>query len=494
MQFKMETKKTKNQNRTGYFLKNIAIFGIGNIGTKFIAFFMVPVYTNVLSASEYGTIDLIAAVSMLAVPLLTLNVEEAVMRFSLDKNADYSMILSCGLFVLCIGFAAGLLLIPAASCFHVLSEYAAAVFLYVCSYGACQFFLCFLRGKELLSAYCAGSILNSFLIAGFNILFLNYFAWGITGYLSAYIAASLITAAFCAAMGSVFSHIRNGRLNKRLLKDMVTYSAVLIPNSFMWWIMNSSDRLMVTALAGADANGIYSVASKFPALMAAFSSIFTKAWSYSAIREDESEDRDAYSSQMFSELAAFLIVTACFLIFIMKPFLSVYVSQDFYSAWKYTPFLITGSVFLSMASFLSISYTVKKDSLGFLISGTMGAVINVILNLILIPKTGIYGAAAATCVSYLVVFLYRAWDVRKYISICIFRKKNVWGIVLLVAASGMMFVENTAVCESVTGLCLLLAACLFREELYVIWSMAAGRIRGFRKHRKKTGAGKQEQE
>ena len=117
MQFKMETKKTKNQNRTGYFLKNIAIFGIGNIGTKFIAFFMVPVYTNVLSASEYGTIDLIAAVSMLAVPLLTLNVEEAVMRFSLDKNADYSTILSCGLFVLCIGFAAGLLLQPAAFMF-----------------------------------------------------------------------------------------------------------------------------------------------------------------------------------------------------------------------------------------------------------------------------------------------------------------------------------------------------------------------------------------
>ena len=56
-------------------------------------------------------------------------------------------------------------------------------------------------------------------------------------------------------------------MDKNLLRQMLTYSIAFIPNTFMWWIMNASDRVMVSAMIGTAANGIYSVSYKIPGLV-----------------------------------------------------------------------------------------------------------------------------------------------------------------------------------------------------------------------------------
>lgn len=66
-----------------------------------------------------------------------------------------------------------------------------------------------------------------------------------------------------------------------------------------------------------------------------------------------------------------------------------------------TPFLIIGCVYLTLGTFMATSYTVHKDSFGYLFSGSFGAVFNILLNFILIPVIGVYGAALATCISYI---------------------------------------------------------------------------------------------
>ena len=75
------------KNRSKYLLKNAAVFAMGSIGTKMIAFFLVPLYTNLLSTSEYGVVDLVTTISTVLAPMLILNINEAVMRFSLDEHA-----------------------------------------------------------------------------------------------------------------------------------------------------------------------------------------------------------------------------------------------------------------------------------------------------------------------------------------------------------------------------------------------------------------------
>lgn len=69
-------------------------------------------YTNVLTTSQYGTVDLITTISTVAGPMLTLNIAESVMRFGLDKDADKEKNTQCGSIVLLIAMIIGLVLIP----------------------------------------------------------------------------------------------------------------------------------------------------------------------------------------------------------------------------------------------------------------------------------------------------------------------------------------------------------------------------------------------
>ena len=430
------------QQRNKYLLKNTVIFSIGNFGTKIISFFLVPLYTNILTTREYGTVDLIYTIGMVLVPLLTLNIGESIMRFALDKDADCDKIMSTGITILIFGAIIGLLILPIANLFESVSNYSIYIYLYTLTLAFSQIFLCYLRGKEFLLKYSIGNIIQSLTIAIFNIIFLIGMKKGIEGYLMAYILANVCTGLYGFWAGKVNLVIKKYSIDIELSKNMIKYSVVLIPNSFMWWIMNSSDRMMVSAMISVTANGVYAVAYKIPTLLSTITTIFNQAWSYSAIREDESEDKEEYNNRVYENLVTIVIVVATGLLMIMKPFLSVYVGKEYYAAWHYVPYLIVGFVFMTLGSFIATSYTVHKDSMGFLISGTVGAIINLILNFILIPMMGVSGAAFATCISYFGVFVYRIKDTQKYIKLRVFKRKQIWGYALLILSAMTCYLDN----------------------------------------------------
>ena len=394
------------ESRSKYLIKNTLIFTIGNIGSKVISFFLIPLYTNVLTTSQYGITDLITTMITVAVPILTLNICESVMRFGLDRDSDYEKNIQIGTFIFIIGMLIGILIIPFCKIYNQISDYAIYIYFYVLMFAASQLYLCDLRGKELLISYSVGSILQTFCIAVFNIIFLVILKLGIKGYLLAYIVANTIVAFYAILVGKSYKSFVIRKLDIDLMKKMIKYSVVLIPNSFMWWIMNSSDRIMVTSMIGTAANGIYAVSYKIPTLMSVFTSIFNQAWGYSAIKEDGATDELDYNNKVLRLLVAFTMLIAIGLITITKPFLSLYVAKAYYEAWKYVPFLLIGSVYMTFGTFFASSYTVHKDSFGYLFSGSFGAIFNIALNFVLIPIIGVFGAAVATCISYIMVFVF----------------------------------------------------------------------------------------
>ena len=427
-----------NSTRRKYLIKNTLVFAIGNFGTKFISFFLVPLYTHALNTEQYGTADLVYTIGMVLVPVLTLNVGDAIMRFSLDKDADHNRIMSIGLISLLFATLISTLIFPICSLFPQTHNYSVYIFLYTITYAYSQVLLCNLRGKELLLQYSVGNIIHSLAIALTNIVLLLWLRQGVEGYLTAYIISNVLTAVYAFFVGKVHTTFANFHLDISLIKSMLKYSIVLLPTTFMWWIMNSSDRLMVSAMVGVAANGIYTVAYKVPTMLSTITTVFNQAWSYSAIREEGSNDENKYSNTVYRRLTAIVMLVAGGLLMLMKPFLRVYVSKEYFAAWEYTPYLVIGFVFMTMGSFLATSYTVHKDSKGFLFSGTAGAVINLILNYLLIPVMGAAGAALATCISYAVVFVYRALDVRKYIELDIVNIVDALGIALVITSGFTM--------------------------------------------------------
>lgn len=430
------------KDRNNYLIKNAIIFTLGSFGSKIISFFLVPLYTYVLTASEYGVVDLVVTVGTVAIPILTLNISEAVMRFALDKDADKEKITQIGTRILLIGILVGLLIFPVCGFFNKISQYSTYIYFYVISLAASQLYLCDLRGKELLIYYSIGNVLNTFFIAVLNIVFLLVLKEGIEGYLKAYIIANALTAIYAIIAGKGYMSFYPLRIDKKLLLQMVKYSIVLIPNSFMWWIMNSSDRIMVSGMVSVAANGIYAVSYKLPTLVSTLTTIFNQAWSYSAIREEGTADEGEYNNKIFKVLIGMVMLIGIGLLTFAKPFLSVYVSKEYYVAWKYMPFLTVGCVYLTMASFMATSYTVHKDSFGYLFSGMFGAIFNIMINFVLIPLIGVYGAAIATCISYILVFVFRLFHTRKYIRYNIYNKEFIVGSTILVLSACMMFINN----------------------------------------------------
>lgn len=430
------------KNRSGYLIKNTIIFTIGNLGSKLISFLLIPLYTNVLTTSQYGVVDLISTICTVLVPLITLNICEAVMRFCLDNNANKEAITKIGTVIFIVAMIVGILTIPICGLFPQISDYAVYVYFYVVTLAASQLYLCVLRGKEQLLQYSFGNILQTLFIALFNIVFLLVLHAGTKGYLLAYILANLLVAFYAFFIGKCYRSFGKIKVEKTLVKAMVKYSVVLIPNSFMWWIINASDRVMVTVLIGAAANGIYAISYKIPTLVSTLTSIFNQAWSYSAIREEGAKDEAEYNNKIFRVLTGCVMLVGIGILAFIKPFLKIYVTADYYEAWKYVPFLVVGSIYLTLGTFMATSYTVHKDSFGYLFSATFGAGIKIIINLLFIPIIGVFGAAIATCVSYIAVFIFRFFHTKKYIKYSIANKEFLIGSILMTLSAGFIFLNN----------------------------------------------------
>ena len=443
----------KQESRSRYLIKNTVIFTIGNLGTRLISFFLVPLYTYQLTTSQFGVVDLINTIGTMIGPILILNINESVMRFSLDKDANRYKIISVGTLIYLTSFISGILLLVFSNFYKPLIGYGVFVYLFTIGYAGHQLYFGYLRGKEKLVSFAVGNIITTLSIALLNILFLLKFHWGINGYLLAYIVSYFLTILYAVITGGVLPDLKKWSLDPKLGKAMLKYSVLLIPNTFMWWIINSSDRVMVTSMIGSSANGIYAISYKLPSLLQTFITIFSTAWSYSAIREMDSSDNAEFSNQVYSSLHAVAIIIGLAMMFIMKPFLSVYVEESYYEAWKYTPYLIIGFVFLSLASFLGTSYQVYKDSKGMLFSSVAAAITNLLLNLILIPMIGVSGAALATCISYVVVFVYRAINTQKYVKINVIDIHKLFGFIALIAGAVCMFIESRISLFAIGVLC-----------------------------------------
>lgn len=433
----------QSSQRAKYLIKNIAIFTIGNLATKLLTFFLVPLYTNTLTTSEYGIVDLVGTICSVLAPILILNIGESVTRFSLDKDANYKKILSIGIIIYLVAIVIGLLIFPINNLFHSTANYSAYIYFETITAAGCQLFLCYLRGTERLGHYAFGGFLQTLLMGGFNIYFLVILKMGIDGYFLAIILAALITMIYAAVAGKIWQVFSDFEFSIELFLQMSRFSVVLIPNTFMWWIMNASDRIMVTAMVSVAANGIYAISYKLPTLVSTFTNIFNQAWSYSAIKEKGTDDEEAYNNRILRSLILVSMFIGITLLTFCKPFLKVYVSENYYAAWRYIPFLTIGCVYMAIGTFVATSYTVHKDSFGYLFSATFGAAINIVLNFLLIPKLEVYGAAIATCVSYIAVFAFRIVHTRKYIHYELRNLDFILGTILLIGTSISIYYETT---------------------------------------------------
>lgn len=126
-----------------------------------------------------------------------------------------------------------------------------------------------------------------------------------------------------------------------------------------------------------------------------------------------------------------LIICVSFILLILKPLMKVFVSDTFFDAWKYVPFLLLSLIFSSMSQLVGMSYLASMKTSGNFFTSVFGAVINLVLNFILVPSLGANGASIASAISFFVVFVIRIIDTRKIVTLHIDKVKWLLSAIVL---------------------------------------------------------------
>lgn len=404
---------------------------------------MVPLYTNILKPSEYGEIDLILSIISVISPFVACGIHEGVMRFSLDKDADTKMVLSIGLRIFMLSSVVFILICPLFKFVPIVSQYVEFIYLYIILNEIMTIFLCYIRGMDNIKLYSFLGFFSGFLTAFLNILFLVVFKLGLFGYKISILLSPFITTIFAIIIGNLSKDISIKKWKKSLAIDMLKYSLILIPNSILWWCINASDRFFVSYMCSTADNGIYAMSYKIPTLLNTVSTIFMQSWQMSAIREYENKEGSEFCNQIYKLLIFFMGLATLILLLINKSVLNIYVGYEYRSAWIYSPFLMISFFAGSLGTFWGSFYIASKKMNKYLQSALFGALVNIILNFLLIKQVGTIGAAIATMVSYIVVLIARARGIRKQINLKFINKEILSSTVCLIFGIIISYFSNS---------------------------------------------------
>lgn len=419
--------------------QNSIIFAIGNLGTKLITFILVPLYTYTLTTEQYGSTDIITTTINLLIPLISLSIYDAVLRFTMDKNYDRREVFTNGLIMAGIGILFSFLLFPILSGIQPFKHFIYYFYLLLIIQTLNTLFLQFARGIGKLKLFAVTGISTAGFSLLLSLLFLLTLDMGIEGYFLSLILANAISGLILFGFGSFKNYVSFRNVKFTLTKEMLIYCTPLIPNALMWWVMNASDRYMITFFIGMAANGLYAVANKIPSLLNIINSIFFQAWQLSAIEEADSESKSKFFTDVFSLISSLMFICTSFLLLSIKLIMKFFVADEYYIAWKYSPFLFLAVVFSCFSAFLGTNYIAAKDTKGVFKTSVVGAVIKVALSLMLIPLIGINGAAIATMVSFAVIWYIRMIDTRRFVHIKLNNKVFFLTLAMLFIQIGLLY-------------------------------------------------------
>lgn len=405
-------------------LSNTAILGAGTFVSKVLVFLLMPFYTAWLSTDQFGVADILSQTANLIIPLAVLGISDGLFRFALDGDKEArANTFSCAVFVFVCGLIPIAALIQLLRIFSIYDGYVWLVFFYVCTANLHLICANYIRACDKPKTFALQGIINTALTIALNVIFLAVFKMGVLGYVLSVAVSDLLVTLGLIVFCKLYKEIKFKKPNKKLLRSMLRFSIPYIPTTMMWMITSASDRFILTAFSGASENGLYAAAYKLPTLISLAGGVFIEAWQFSVVSDSSKEERVSFFESVYKNYVGIMFMGTSLLVLASKPLTSLLLNASYYESWKFVPVLSIAMIFSAFSAFMGSVYFLEKRSLRSLITATSGAFVNIVLNVLLIPTQGAMGAAIATVVSYVIVYVIRAYDTGKYLkfNLCITR-------------------------------------------------------------------------
>lgn len=412
--------------------KNTAILTVGKLCTQCISFFLLPLYTAILSTEEYGTFDLLVTYSTLLLPLVNWQLDQGLFRFMLDHRGNkeeqgklfstllLSSTVQCAIYIILF------------ICIEPFLKIENAYFLlgYVVLHVYTALFLQFVRGLGYSVKYTIASFISASATTVLNVITLVGLRMGLQGLFMSTLTAQLLTLLYLVFSSRCWEYFYLKNIQLGVFKRVSTYSIPLIPNNLAWWVVNASDRTIIAHFLGTAANGIYSVANKFPNVFINFYNILNLSWTETVSLHYDDEDRDEFLTETMTSLFK-LFAAACFGIVACMPFVfPIMVNSKYQAAYNQILILMYAMLFRVLVGLYSCVYVAQKNAKKIAYTSVSAAVINVVVDLLLINRIQVFAASVSTLVAFLSMFLVRYVDVNKTVHMRI-RKPIIVGSILI---------------------------------------------------------------
>lgn len=428
--------------------KNIFYVFLGNTGSKVLNILLLPFYTSWLSVEDYGVTDLLNVYVTLLLGLCTASIAEAAFVFPKDRDAnDQKSYFSSGLFssllilvvslFIFLGFSQVFLKLDILPTF---SNYVWQIFLMILATFFNTYFQEFNRGLDKIKVYSTSGVIFTLCSALFAFLMIPQ--WGVNGYIYAIIFANLCAAIYSAILSRSFSYISFKAFSKKHYMEMLKYSVPLIPNSIMWWFIGYFNRPLIESYAGLDAVGILAVSNKFPTAIVMLFAVFFYSWQVSVIEEYGKSGYKEFYNKVFRLLLLVLCLASIALGVLSKYIVAIFTTSEFHEAWVYIPLLAIAPLFQAISSFSSTNFTAVKNTKYIFYASVIGGAASVLLNFLLIPLYGIWGAVLSILLSHLLMALARVYYAWRYVKLTHILLTSLTLLVTILSAVSISFIQN----------------------------------------------------
>ena len=445
-------------NKNKEYAKNTIILLLGKFATQFMSFLLIPLYTHYLLKEDYGTVDLLQTYVNLFAPILTLRFDSAVFRFLIDerkKNNELKIkeVISNVLLTICIMIFVCIAFYFIVGIFYKI-KYFPLVIINIIAIMLSNILLQISRGLGNNKEYSIACVISAFCTLLLNCILILGFDFNAGSILISTSIANILCCLYVIIKNDIVNKIDLKLINKTEIKELLRYSIPMIPNALSWWIVNVSDRTIISLVMGSAFNAIYTISGKFSNILNSIFSIFNMSWQESTSLHIDDDDRDQFFSNMIEKILNLFSCISLIIISLIPLTFDILIGKDYLLAYNYIPILLFANIFQIIIQLFGGIYVAKKMTKKIMNTTIISAIINLIINFVFIHKFGLYAASVSTLIAYLTMCIYRYIDIQKYVKIIISKKLILRLIILFSVCSFFYYINNIYI--NLISLCIVL--------------------------------------
>lgn len=397
-------------------VKSTVVIGIGKLLPRFVSLITLPILTACFTKNQYGSYDLITTLVALVMPFATLQIQSAAFRFLLDCRKDSvkssEIISNIYIVVVPVSFVVSLGVFIFMPGLDVSTRLAVAVYFFLDSIEITAAQIA--RGLGKTKVFAMSSIVISVINGLGVVVALEMSNAGLLGVVWSLAIANGIAFIYLSVRTKIWTLITFSKRSGTIIKEMLSYSWPIVPNSLSNWILKLSDRLVITGFLGLEANAVYAVANKIPNLLSIAHTVLIMAWQENASIVVKDEDASEYYTWMFDKILRMMVGATALLIAFTPVLFLLLIKGDYDDAYVQMPLLVLAMFFYVMSAFQGGIYVAHKRTKSIGVTTIVAALINLVIDLLFVRLIGITAGSISTLVAYMFLYFYRMYDLKKF--------------------------------------------------------------------------------